>query len=115
MGSTENSNFNNIPSYFALGSIKGKWYIMEVYYVSPDRFHWGVIKFVDMTFSFCNYKLHKILLDFTKDNVRYHGIMIVVKGWFDLDLVPNIASTTRTLSNHARSSLMLKVINKLVN
>ena len=58
---------------------------MEVYYVLPDMFHWGVIKFVDTIFSFCNYKLYKILLDFTKYNVRYHVIIILGKGWVDLD------------------------------
>ena len=53
----------------------------------------GGIKFVDMTFSFSNYKLYKILLDFTKYHVRYHVIMIIVEVWVDLDCVPKIAST----------------------
>ena len=71
-----------------------------------------VIKFVVMNFSFCNYKLYKILSDFTKCNVRYHVIIVVVKRWVDLDLVPNIGNTTITLSSHARSSLMLEATNK---
>ena len=58
---------------------------MEEYYVLPDRFHPGVIKFVDMIFIFCNYKLYQLLFDFTKYNVRYHIIMIVLKGGVDLD------------------------------
>ena len=37
-----------------------------------------------MVFSFCNYKLYKLLLDFTKYNVRYQVIMTVAKGWVDL-------------------------------
>ena len=92
MGFSENSNFNNIPSYFSLGSIKDKIGV-------PDRFHWGLIKFLYMIFSFCNYKFYKILLDLTKYNVRYHVIAIVVKGGVDLDLVPNISLTTRALFN----------------
>ena len=52
-----------------------------------------------MIFSFCNYKLYKILLDLTKYNIRYHVIAIVVKGGVDLDLVPNISLTTRALFN----------------
>ena len=72
---------------------------MEVNMIRQIGFAGGVITFVYMAFVFCNCKLYKLLLDFTKYNVRYHVIMIVVKAWVDLDLVPNIVSTTRTFFN----------------
>ena len=65
-----------------------------------------------------------MLLDFVKYNVRHYVTEIVVKVWVDLDpdhyqgyLFPTSPSPPEHCSavDHARSLLMLKVINKLVN